>query len=163
MMTGRDSGNGISRAFESTGAALLRYGLVLFLVWFGLFKFTEAEAQAIEPLVSNSPFMFWMYRVWDLRTVSGLIGAGELVVAALIAVRPAAPRLSALGSLSAVVVFLVTLSFMATTPGMWAVVEGFPVPAAAGGFVVKDLFLLGAAVWTAGEAWRSGSGSTSSS
>jgi hypothetical protein len=70
---------------------LLRYGLVLFLVWFGLFKFTEAEAQAIEPLVSNSPFMYWMYRVWGLRTVSGLIGAGELV-AALIAVRPAAPR-----------------------------------------------------------------------
>jgi uncharacterized membrane protein YkgB len=50
--------------------------------------------------------------------------------------------------------FLTTLSFLATTPGAWAIVEGFIVPAGAGGFLIKDIFLLGAALWTAGEALR---------
>ena len=38
---------------------------------------------------------------------------------------------------------LALLSFLVTTPGVWAVVEGFPAPASAGGFLIKDLFLLG--------------------
>jgi uncharacterized membrane protein YkgB len=139
---------------EAVGGALLRYGLVLFLVWFGAFKFTAAEARAIEPLVANSPFMSWMYAVASPRAVSGFIGVSELVVAALIALRPLSATASAAGSLAAIGIFVVTLSFLATTPGSWAVVDGFPIPAGAGGFVVKDLFLLGAAVWSAGEAWR---------
>lgn len=143
-----------ARAVERAGGALLRYGLVLFLVWFGLFKFTEAEALAIEPLVANSPAMAWLYGVASVRAVSALVGAVELVVALLIALRPIAPALAAVGSAAAVAIFATTLSFLATTPGMWAVVDGFPVPAGAGGFVVKDLFLLGAAIWSAGEAWR---------
>jgi len=48
--------------------------------------------------------------------------------------------------------FLTTLSFLATTPGMFTVVEGLPVPSGMGAFVIKDLVLLGAALWTAGEA-----------
>jgi len=48
--------------------------------------------------------------------------------------------------------FLTTLSFLATTPGMFTVVEGLPVPSGMGAFVIKDLVLLGAALWTAGKA-----------
>jgi reactive chlorine resistance protein C len=139
-------------ALQLVGGSLLRYGLVGFLIWFGLFRFTAAEARAIEPLVSNHPFMSWMYAVWSPLTVSNLIGASELVIAALIACRPVAPAVSAVGSLGAIATFLVTLSFLVFTPGLWALVEGFPVPTAAGGFIVKDLFLLGASVWSAGEA-----------
>jgi uncharacterized membrane protein YkgB len=69
----------------------------------------------------------------------------------LIAVRPVAPRLSALGSLAAVLMFLTTLSFMLTTPGVWQPDLGFPFLSGAGQFLVKDLILRGAAVWTAGE------------
>jgi uncharacterized membrane protein YkgB len=98
--------------------------------------------------------MSWLYAIASRQGVSNLIGASELVIAALIALRPVAPRLSAAGSLAAMGVFLTTLSFLVTTPGVWAVVDGFPVPAAAGGFLIKDLFLLGAAIWSAGEASR---------
>jgi len=79
--------------------------------------------------------------------------------ASLIALRPCFPRLAALGSLGAIGVFATTLSFLVTTPGVWAWVEMFPlpVPSEAGGFLLKDVFLLGAAAWSAGEAWRAAS------
>lgn len=143
-------------ALEATGTFLLRYGLVCVLLYFGAFKFTAVEAQAIQPLVANSPLMGWLYRVADVQGVSNLIGAAELVIAVLLAIRPWAPRLSAFGSLAAIGMFLTTLSFLVTTPGLWGNVPGFalPVPNEAGAFLLKDLFLLGAAVSTAGEALR---------
>jgi reactive chlorine resistance protein C len=136
------------------GGWVLRYGLVAIILWFGAFKFTAAEAEAIEPLIANSPPLSRLYGLTDVRGVSRLIGAAELVIGVLIALRPAAPTRSALGSLGAVGMFLMTLSFLATTPGMWTRVEGFVAPTDAGGFIVKDLVLLGAALWTAGEALR---------
>jgi hypothetical protein len=33
----------------------------------GTMKFTSYEAQAIEPLVSNSPFLAWMYQILSVR------------------------------------------------------------------------------------------------
>ncbi|HJU89458.1 MAG TPA: DUF417 family protein [Gemmatimonadaceae bacterium] len=142
------------------GGVILRYGLVGFILFFGAFKFTAAEAEAIRPLVANSPFLGWLYAVTDVRGASRLIGAAEIVIALLIASRPFAPRLSALGSAGAIAMFLTTLSFLVTTPDTWAVVEGFAVPGAMGAFIVKDVFLLGAAMWTAGEALRSSRGHT---
>lgn len=56
------------------------------------------------------------------------------------------PALSALGSLIASGTFLVTLSFLVTTPGVLAPDHPF------GGFLMKDLILLGAALYTAAEA-----------
>jgi uncharacterized membrane protein YkgB len=48
--------------------------------------------------------------------------------------------------------FLITLSFILTTPGVWQEGYGFPALSGAGQFLIKDLLLLGAAIWTAGEA-----------
>ena len=36
------------------GIRLLRYGLVAILIYVGAFKFTAAEAQAIQPLLTHS-------------------------------------------------------------------------------------------------------------
>lgn len=105
---------------EVVGGHLLRYGLVAILLYFGAFKFTAVEARAIQPLVANSPLMAWLYAVFTVQGVSNLIGASELVVAGLIALRPVAPRWSVWGSLGAAVVFLTTLSFLVTTPGIGA-------------------------------------------
>jgi uncharacterized membrane protein YkgB len=73
---------------------------------------------------------------------SELIGAAELLIGALIAVRHWSPKLSAMGSLGGAVMFLTTLSFLITTPN----------DADSKPFLMKDILLLGAAVWTAGEA-----------
>ena len=52
--------------------------------------------------------------------------------------------------------FATTLSFLVTTPGVWVSVPGFPlpVPNEIGAFLLKDLFLPGAALWSAAEALR---------
>jgi uncharacterized membrane protein YkgB len=143
---------GQGHALQGAGVTLLRYGLVLILVYFGVFKFTVAEANAIQPLVAHSPLMSWLYLILGVEGVSQLIGVAELTIAALIFVRPWWPSLSAIGSLAATAMFLTTLSFLLTTPGLWQWVEWFPAPTEGAAFLLKDVFLLGAAVSTAGEA-----------
>ena len=144
---------------ERVGGQLLRYGLAAILIYLGAFKFTAVEARAIQPLLAHSPFLGWLYAWLSVQAVSNLIGVTELAVGGLIALRPVFPHLSALGSLGAIGVFATTLSFLFTTPGLWAWVETFPlpVPSETGGFLLKDVFLLGAAAWSAGEAWRAAS------
>jgi uncharacterized membrane protein YkgB len=124
------------------GAFVLRYSLVLFLILFGALKWTAAEAQGIEPMVSHSPVFFWLYPLAGIQKGSEVIGVIELAIALLIAARRWSARASAIGSLAASAMFVVTLSFLFTTPNVGA---GAP-------FLLKDLALLGAALWTAGEA-----------
>src|SRR5262249_17288030 len=84
----------------------------------------------------------------------------EVAIALIIAARPFWPRASALGSALAVGMFLTTLSFLVTTPGVWAAdAGGFPaLSVAPGQFLIKDLALLGISVWTLGEAWKASNG-----
>ncbi|MGH9903999.1 MAG: DUF417 family protein [Pyrinomonadaceae bacterium] len=146
--------SGLGRILTNTGIGVLRYSLVAILLYYGAFKFHTVEAQAIQPLVTNSPFLSWMYSVLSLQAVSNVIGTTEIVIAVLIALRLFNARLSAIGSLGAIVMTLTTLTFLFTTPGAWSSVPGFPLPVTTGigGFLVKDIFLLGAAIVTAGEA-----------
>jgi len=146
-------------SLERVGGHVLRYGLVAILLYLGAFKFTAVEAQAIQPLLAHSPFFGWLYAWLSVQAVSNVIGLTEIVIGSLIGMRPFLPRLAAVGSLAAIAVFATTLSFLFSTPGVWAWVEMFPlpVPSEAGGFLLKDVFLLGAAAWSAGEAWRAAS------
>jgi uncharacterized membrane protein YkgB len=84
-------------------------------------------------------------------TLAAAIGVSEIVLGCLIALRPVAPRVSALGSLGAVLMFLTTLSFLLSTPDVWQPDLGFPFLTGAGQFLGKELILLAAAIWTAGE------------
>jgi uncharacterized membrane protein YkgB len=145
---------GLAARLEGIGGGILRYSVVGILLYFGAFKFTATEAQAIQPLIAHSPLLGWLYAVLSVQGVSTLVGVVELAAALLIAARPFAPRLCALGSGLAILTFLTTLSFLATTPGVWEQPPDYflPVPSLVGAFLLKDLFLLGAAVWSAGEA-----------
>ncbi len=104
-------------SLEAAGINVLRYALVLIFVIFGSLKFTAAEAAAIKPLISNGPFMSWLYGPLSDQGVSNLIGSVELVTALLIAARPISARISAIGSALAIGTFLTTLSFLFSTPG----------------------------------------------
>ena len=144
-----------SRA-EAVGRELARYGLAVVVVWIGLMKFTTYEAEGISPFVANSPLMSWVYGPMSVRGFSAILGVVEVVIAILIAARPYSPRASALGSALAVGMFLTTLSFLVTTPGVWEPsAGGFPaLSALPGQFLIKDLALLGISLWTLGEAWK---------
>jgi reactive chlorine resistance protein C len=139
---------------EKLGGFILRYGLVAILLYFGAYKFTTEEAQGIAPLVAHSPLFNWLQASLGTQGISNVIGSSEIVIALLIATRPFLARLSSIGSIFAVGIFLATLSFLVTTPGVWHFAAGFPmpVPNLVGAFLIKDLFLLGASLWTAGEA-----------
>jgi len=138
---------------EAVGQAIVRYGLVLVLGWIGALKFTAYEAAGIQPLVANSPLMSWMYGFLSVQGFSNLLGTVEIAVAAMIALRPVSPRIAAVGSAMAVMMFLTTLSFLLSTPGWEASLGGFPaLSVVPGQFLLKDVVLLGAAVWSLGEA-----------
>jgi uncharacterized membrane protein YkgB len=137
--------------FEKLGAFFIRYGLVLVLGWIGAMKFTAYEAEGIKTLVQTSPLMSWMYKVFSLQATSNVIGIAELTAAALIAIRPLAPKLSAIGSALAVFTFLTTLTFLFSLPGWEKSLGGFPALSGSGGFLLKDTVLLGAALFTLGD------------
>jgi reactive chlorine resistance protein C len=128
------------------GLGLLRYGLVFLLVTIGGFKFFAFEAEGIRPLVSNSPFLAWLYGVFSVRGTAALFGSAEIALGVLVATRRWAPRVSGAASLAASGMFLVTLSFLLTTPG--ALMPTHP----ANQFLLKDVVLLGAGLVTAAEA-----------
>jgi uncharacterized membrane protein YkgB len=133
---------------ERVGIALLRYGVVLLLLLIGGAKYFAFEAAAIEPLVANSPLLSWMPRVLGLQGASNVIGTLEIATGLAIAARPLSPALSAAGSAAGALTFLVTLSFLFSTPGALSLAH----PAA--GFLLKDVVLLGACVATCAEALR---------
>jgi uncharacterized membrane protein YkgB len=138
------------------GRELARYGLVIVVGWIGFMKFTGYEAEGIRPFVGNSALLSWVYGLMSVQGFSALLGVVEVAIAVLIAARPFSPRASALGSALAVGMFLTTLSFLVTTPGVWELsLGGFPaLSVLPGQFLVKDLALLGIALWSLGEAWR---------
>jgi uncharacterized membrane protein YkgB len=139
-------------SLEKLGMHVSRYGLVVTLLLIGALKFTAGEAQGIQPLVASSPLMFWLYKVFSLQAVSNLIGLIEIAVAVLIALRPFSARLSFIGSIAAIITFLLTVSFLFFTPGAIHYSHGFLLLGDAGQFLIKDLVLLGASIWTAAEA-----------
>jgi uncharacterized membrane protein YkgB len=146
----------LSSRVEAVGRELARYGLVIVVGWIGFMKFTAYEAEGIRPFVANSPLLSWVYGTTSVRGFSVVLGVVELAIAILIAMRPFSPRISAIGSALAVGMFLTTLSFLATTPGVWEPsLGGFPaLSALPGQFLIKDLALLGISLWTFGEAWK---------
>jgi reactive chlorine resistance protein C len=137
------------------GGTFARYGLAIVIGWIGLLKFTSFEAHGIQPLVANSPFMSWVYEVFSVTTFSSLLGVVEVATAALLAVKPWSPRVSAVGSVMAIGLFAATISFLFTTPGVGeSTAGGFPVLSMNGQFLIKDVALLGVAVWTLSDALR---------
>lgn len=144
-------GAALPERLTAIGQGVSRYGLVIVLAWIGVGKYVKFEARV---LIEHSPLMSWIYHFLSAGAVGATLGSAEIVAAVLIALRPWWPRLSAVGSALAVVLFLGTLSFLFTTPGV-VVNHAGPIPvlgAQPGQFLLKDLVLIGVALWTLGEA-----------
>ena len=140
---------------EMLGALVVRYTLVIILIWVGFLKFTSYEAEGIKGLVSNSPLLSWAYKVMSVQAFSQVLGVIEILLGVLIAIKPYAPRASYYGSIGAIIMFIITLSFLLTTPGILQPGYGFPaLSPMPGQFLAKDILLLGAAIYTAGESLR---------
>jgi len=127
----------LERIVDGVARGASRSLLVAILLAFGAYKFTAEEARSIAPLVANSPFMGWTYRFGSVQVVSNVLGVIEILLALLLASQRWAPRAALLGGLGAMAMFVVTTSFLFTTPGLSSDEGTF-------GFLVKDPFLFAA-------------------
>ncbi len=140
--------------FLSTSTLVSIFGTALNLLWIGIFKFTPTEAKAIQPLITNSPLTSWMTPAFGIQGASDIIGGIEIITALLLLCVTiqdrALQRCAQLGGFLGAIIFLCTLSFLATTPGAFSVHDGILVP---NGFLLKDIVLLGASLLCAAHAW----------
>lgn len=127
---------------------LLRWALVVIFLWFGGMKFTGYEAAGIAPFVAHSPIMGWLHTVFGVPGASYLIGIVELATAGLLIVGAFQPWASTLGAAMSCLTYLITLTFLVSTPGVAEpTAGGFPaISAPIGQFLLKDLVLLAASV-----------------
>ncbi|MGL5914615.1 MAG: DUF417 family protein [Bacteroidales bacterium] len=122
------------------GYYLAYFGVMLLLLWIGVFKFTPTEAKAIEPLVGNSPFLSWLYSIFTQQQVSNIFGIAEVGTAILMLIALNKRWAAITASLMLLITFCTSLSFLLTTPGLWRVVDGVLITDF---FILKDLVLLG--------------------
>jgi len=157
VATAMESVHTIEERVSTAGTIILRYGLAVVIAWIGALKFTGSEAIRIQQYISHSPLMSWMDSILTVRTLSDVLGSVEIAAAVLICLRLLLPRVSVVGSVLATLLFLSTLSFLFTTPGVGdASAGGFPALSPVGQFLIKDLVLLGASVWTLGDSLLAG-------
>jgi len=158
--------------------AVTRLGLVVVLLWIGGLKIYKYEADGIVPFVANSPLMSFLYkhpapeykthmnaegqlvpanRQWheDNGTYAFSYGLGAVIVlyGLMLCLHPWLPGIATLGSFLVVIMSLVTLSFLITTPETWVPAlgdseHGFPYLSGRGRLVLKDAIMLGAAMVT---------------
>lgn len=115
-------------------------GTVLILIWLGIFKFTPTEAEAIKPLVSNHPATGWLYKVLSTQMISNLVGVFEITVAILILIGLKYKQVARVAGIGVIVIFLMTISYLFTTPGSWNIVDHVPTTQF---FILKDIMYLG--------------------
>jgi uncharacterized membrane protein YkgB len=125
--------------------AFLRWSMVAIFIWFGMQKFTPYAAEAIAPLIANSPFMRWL-GVFGERGEAKIIGTIELTTAAVLIIGSVIPVASAVGAAMACATFLLTTSFVFSTPGITQKsATGFPIISTLlEQFLLKDIALLAA-------------------
>lgn len=122
------------------GYYLSLFGAALTLLWIGIFKFTPTEANAIKPLVENHFLTFFVYDIVSIQAVSNTIGVIEIIIAVLLLFSVKFASVRKYAAIGMIITFLITLSYLFTTPGIWKTVDGIPVTDF---FIVKDVMLLG--------------------
>lgn len=139
-MTGTAQTSGKNQSTYTLGYYISLFGAALILLWIGVFKFTPTEASAIKPLLENHFLTFFVYKVMSIQAVSNLIGAIEIIIAVLLVFSAKFAVLRRYVGIGMTITFMVTLSYLFTTPGIWKVVDGIPVTDF---FILKDLMFLG--------------------
>jgi uncharacterized membrane protein YkgB len=121
-------------------------GMVVMLLWAGSFKMTRPGAEGIIPLVSNSPLIWWHFKLFGPYIGSDLIGMTEWLYAVLIIVGYFKPKAGIAGGLVGVVIFFTTSTMLFTTPGALVSVPGITgmrYMSFLGLFLYKDILSLG--------------------
>jgi uncharacterized membrane protein YkgB len=170
---------------DRLSVTMTRFGLIVVLLWIGGLKAFQYEADGIVPFVANSPFMNFFYkhsapeykahmnpegklipenRAWHESNHTYLFayGLGTVIVlyGLMLCLNPWRPDVAAVGSFLVIIMSLVTLSFLITTPESWVPAlgdadHGFPYLSGRGRLVLKDAIMLGAGFVTMADSAKS--------
>ncbi|WP_293711673.1 DUF417 family protein [uncultured Parabacteroides sp.] len=126
--------------FAKAGHYVSLSGIVVIMVWIGVFKFTPTEAEGIKPLVENNFLLSWLYDVMSVQHVSNLFGVLEIATGLLLLLSIKIDVLRVFAALGLIATFLITFTFLFTTPNTWNVVDGV---LTTNFFILKDIPMLG--------------------
>jgi uncharacterized membrane protein YkgB len=121
-------------------------GMIVMLLWAGSYKMTAPGAEGIVPLVSNSPLIWWHFKLFGPYIGSDIIGFTEWAAAILIILGYFRPKAGIIGGLIAVVMFFTTSTMLISTPGAIIAVPGIRYMrymSFLGLFLFKDVISLG--------------------
>jgi uncharacterized membrane protein YkgB len=121
-------------------------GMIVMLLWAGSYKMTAPGAEGIVPLVSNSPLIWWHFKLFGPYIGSDIIGLTEIAAAILLIAGYFKPKAGIVGALIATLMFFITSSMVVTTPGAIISVPGIPhmkYMSFLGLFLFKDIISLG--------------------
>src|SRR6202021_3198339 len=132
-------------------------GMIVMLLWAGSYKMTAPGAQGIVPLVSNSPLIWWHFKLFGPYVGSDIIGLTEVIAAILIFTGYFRPKAGIVGGLIATVMLLTTSTMLVTTPGAIISVpgiHGMRYMSFLGLFLFKDVISLGVSFYLIGHFGR---------
>ncbi|TAJ15136.1 DUF417 family protein [Marinilabiliaceae bacterium JC017] len=143
--------NLLEKSLKAIGIFLLRYGLAIVLIWSGLLKFKDAEANYLRDVVANSSLFSWILKYITIYAFAQILAYLQIIAGVLIALKPVAKKLSFWGGIIAVLFMLISVSMLFTSSYVWQSGYGFPELSKFGQSILKDTILLGAAAWCAGD------------
>lgn len=126
---------------------ILSIGMIIMLTWAGSYKMTAPGAEGIIPLVSNSPLIWWHFKLFGPYIGSDIIGLTEIAAAILILAGYVWPRAGIVGGLITCVMFFTTSAMILTTPGATILVHGIRYMSFLGLFLFKDVISLGVSAY----------------
>jgi uncharacterized membrane protein YkgB len=121
-------------------------GMIAMLLWAGSYKMTAPGAEGIVPLVSNSPLIWWHFKLFGPYIGSDIIGLTEITAAILIFAGYFRPKAGIVGGLITTLMFFITSTMVMTTPGAIISVpgiHGMKYMSFLGLFLFKDVISLG--------------------
>ena len=99
-------------------------GMIVMLLWAGSYKMTAPGAEGIVPLVSNSPLIWWHFKLFGPYIGSDIIGLTEITAAILIIAGYMKPKAGIIGGFVTTLMFFITSTMVITTPGAIISVPG---------------------------------------
>jgi uncharacterized membrane protein YkgB len=126
---------------------VLSVGMIVMLLWAGAFKMTKPGAEGIIPLVSNSPLIWWQFKLLGPYIGSDMIGATEWTAALLLIFGYARPKAGLIGALITTMMFFITSTMLLSTPDATIAWKGFRYMNNLGLFLFKDVISLGVSLY----------------
>ncbi|MBK3518532.1 DUF417 family protein [Carboxylicivirga marina] len=141
----------IGKTFKTFGQFVLRYGFAITFIWLGLMKLRNSEADYLKQVLSNSSLFSWMLQYITSYAFSQLIAYLQMAIGLLITLKPVARKVSFWGGFAASVILLISVSTIFSSSIVWEANYGFPELSKHGQSILKDVVLLGAALWCTGD------------